>query len=155
MQKLLKRTALVRNQYERKLEKYRKKTRTHKVAEAKRGQYRLLRLQNAQVNKERATRREDWFRGQLAPKRDYGADAGTYGTIGVDFMETPAEPKKVKKSGIVEGDRVVVVQNGHKDQGKIGVVEEVRDRAEKIVVKGINVVSFTPRNSLKRLRASD
>lgn len=141
MQKLLKRTALVRGQYERKLKVKREKTKADKIAIAKQGQERLARIKNAQVKEERVSRREDWLRGQLAPKRDHGAQPATYGTINSEFMQTPAEPKKAKKSGLAEGDRVVVVQLGHKDQGKIGEIQEVRDDAEMVIVKGINVVS--------------
>ena len=57
----------------------------------------------------------------MAPRRDVGDNKNTYGALDT------ARLRGVEKSDgfwkdwcIVEGDRVVIVENGHRDRGKIG-----------------------------------
>lgn len=47
---------------------------------------------------------------------------------------------KWKKWGIREGDRVCVVGAKEREKGKIGVVREVKEKAESCKVQGINMV---------------
>ncbi|MCJ1319961.1 hypothetical protein MMC15_005297 [Xylographa vitiligo] len=139
MQKLLRRTALVKKQAARK-------------AVARQGKSdsddRKLRLNEQKIinisvrhdnRAARLARREDWLLGPLAPKRDVGSAKETYGTLDARRLRGVDKAKdQIKDWGIVEGDRVVVVQDGHREKGKIGKVREVRKEAEECFVAGLN-----------------
>lgn len=89
----------------------------------------------------RLTRREDWLLGPLAPKRDVGTTKDTYGALDARRLRGVEKPKNQGKDwGIVEGDRVVIVLDGHRERGKIGKVREVRKDAEECFVTGLNRV---------------
>ena len=73
-----------------------------------------------------------------------GKEAETYGTVGLRMLRGAERPRldpKIREWGIREGDRVVVVGERERDRGKMGVVREIRERAEDCFVKGINLVS--------------
>lgn len=89
----------------------------------------------------RIAQREDWFLGPLAPRRDVGTAKETYGTIGMMRLN-PAKKERWKNWHIEEGDRVCVIEKGHREVGKIGTVREVRGPQEVCVVEGINLVRF-------------
>jgi len=141
MQKLLKRTALVKRQAARK-------------AVARSGKFesdtRKLRVnEQTQINisirgdrrAAQSARHENWLLGPLAPKRDVGEARDTYGTLSPRRLRGVEKLKaQVKNWGIVAGDRVVVVQEGHRERGKIGKVREVRKDAEECFVQGMNRV---------------
>ena len=94
--------------------------------------------------------------GPLAPKRDVGNAKDTYGTLSPRRFRGVEKPKgQYKEWGIVEGDRVVIVQDGHREQGKIGTVREVRKEAEECTVQGLNQVSFTKSTRGRRMKAND
>lgn len=143
MQKVLRRTALAKRQAAR---------RVAKGAGKNRSDDRKIRVQEqSQINTEfrtriiaaRTSRREDWLLGPLAPKRDVGDAKDTYGTIGTRGLRGVEKAEGEWKDWCIEeGDRVVVVENGHRDRGKIGKVREVRARAEACTVEGLNLVSY-------------
>lgn len=141
MQKLLKRTAQVQKQAAR-----RSRTRSRLNASDQR---RLLIGQHKQVNQARKellysarqALREDWQLGPLAPRRDVGDNAKTYGTVPIRVVQAVDNPLgKWKKWGIRVGDRVCVTGDPERDRGKIGVVGEVTEKAESCKVRGINRV---------------
>lgn len=87
--------------------------------------------------------------GPLAPRRDVGESAATYGAIKPQRLRGVLKAKKdIKKWGIVPGDRVVVIQRGHNEIGKIGTVGEVREGAEECTITDINMVPTVPGVSL-------
>ena len=89
----------------------------------------------------RTARREDWLLGPLAPRRDIGDAKGSYGTISTDRLQGVEKADGDWKDWcIVAGDRVVVVEDGHRDRGKIAAVREVREKAEECIVLGLNLV---------------
>ncbi|KAL8974476.1 MAG: hypothetical protein Q9197_001290 [Variospora fuerteventurae] len=142
MQKLLKRTAQVQKQAAR-----RSRTRSRINASDQR---RLLIGQHKQVNQARKellysarqALREDWQLGPLAPRRDVGDNAKTYGTVPIRVVQAVDNPLgKWKKWGIRVGDRVCVTGDPERDRGKIGVVGEVTEKAESCKVRGINRVN--------------
>ena len=92
------------------------------------------------IRSSRLMRREDRDLGPLAPRRDVGAGAETYGTVGERIVKGVKTVGKGKDYGIREGDRVVVVGAGERDRGRIGEVEEVRNGMGEVVVRGINMV---------------
>ena len=142
MQKLLRRTELAKRQAARKYaarkEKWESDTRKLRVQEQK--------VTNISIRNDRraalVARHEDWHLGPLAPKRDVGDAQYTYGSLDSRRFRGVEKPKEeVKNWGIVRGDRVVIVQNGHPERGRIGTVTEVREEAEECFVKGMNRVS--------------
>ncbi|MCJ1379401.1 hypothetical protein MMC17_002502 [Xylographa soralifera] len=139
MQKLLRRTALVKKQAARKVAARQGKSDSDD---------RKLRLNEQKIinisvrhdtRAARLARQEDWLLGPLAPKRDVGNTRETYGTLDPRRLRSVDKLKdQIKDWGIVEGDRVVVVQDGHRERGKIGKVREVRKEAEECFVTGLN-----------------
>lgn len=86
----------------------------------------------------RKNRRIDWEAGSLAPRRDVGDKAETYGTTSLFDFHTPNKlPKdRPKWCPIDAGDRVVVTKG--RQMGKIGAVSEVQMDKGMVVVPGIN-----------------
>ncbi len=140
MQKVLRRTALAERQA----------ARAAKVRKSKdESEQRLLDQQDATLRRRttittlknaRLARREDWQLGPLAPKRDVGAQADTYGTLDTRILRAPELPteKRTKHWAIVAGDRVVIMEG--KDKGKIGVVQSISKETNHLTVEGLNKV---------------
>jgi large subunit ribosomal protein L24 len=111
---------------------------------------------------------EDWKLGPLRPNRAVGPNAAKYGALTGNQIQKPDIPTRTQKNRndvrarkgmeleyplvvddekyfpIVKDDRVVILKG--KDQGKIGVVQEIIERTHEIIVKGLNMVctSCTP-----------
>lgn len=112
----------------------------------------LLEQQNFVYQKEvtsdicaaRIVRKEDWLLGPLSPRRDAGSSMDIYGTVSVRRLNGVKKPGKSRDFCIAEGDRVLIVGKGLRDQGKIGVVKSVLFKAEACSVKGLNRVCSKP-----------
>ncbi|KAL8997594.1 MAG: hypothetical protein Q9188_006287 [Gyalolechia gomerana] len=150
MQKLLKRTAQVEKQA----------ARRNRIARSKNASdtRKLLLHQQRLHNKARRelyvsarqAQREDWLLGPLAPRRDVGDKAETYGTVPLRMVESVEKMDgKWKKWGIREGDRVCVVGAKEREKGKIGVVREVKEKAESCKVQGINMINIPTPDFMK------
>lgn len=108
----------------------------------------LLEQQNFVYQKEvtsdiyaaRIARKEDWLLGPMSPRRDAGSLTDTYGTVSVRRLNGVNKQGKIRDFFIAEGDRVVIVGKGLRDQGKIGVVKSILFKAEACTVKGLNRV---------------
>ena len=141
MQKLLRRTSQVQKQAARR----QRITRSKNASDTRKLQHNQLKVHN-QAKREvfvsaRQAQREDWHLGPLAPRRDVGDNAETYGTVPIRLVESVEKMDgKWKNWGIREGDRVCIVGQKERDKGKIGVVREVREKAESCKVRGINMV---------------
>lgn len=98
----------------------------------------------ADIRAARTTRKEDWLLGSLSPRRDAGSSTDSYGTVSVRRLNGVNKPGKCRDFCIAEGDRVVIVGKGLRDQGKIGVVQSVAFKAEACTVKGLNRVCSMP-----------
>jgi len=99
------------------------------------------RERNSLIRAARVARREDWELGPLAPRRDVGEGAETYGTVGKKLVEGVKQRGVEKKDwGIRQGDRVVVTGKWERERGRIGEVGEVRSEKGEVVVKGLNLV---------------
>lgn len=141
MQKVLRRTALAKRQAARKA--------ANRAGMEKTDQ-RRLRISNdsitgatiqADIRAERLARREDWFMGPLAPRRDVGENKDLYGTVSTRRLQGGDVAEEKKKDWCLEvNDRVVVIAEGHRDRGKIGQVREIREKAQEAVVTGLNRV---------------
>ncbi|KAL8737631.1 MAG: hypothetical protein Q9181_001474, partial [Wetmoreana brouardii] len=131
MQKLLKRTSQVHKQAARRQRIAREKNAsdTRKILDR---QQKIYNKNRREIFVEaRRAQREDWALGPLAPRRDVGDKAETYGTVPIRMMQSVEKMDgKWKKWGIREGDRVCVVGQKERDKGMIGVVRDVDERAE-------------------------
>lgn len=140
MQKVIRRTALAERQAAR-----RAKVRKSKYDSEKRLLDRqdaiLRRRSTLQTLKDaRIARREDWQLGQLAPRRDVGAQRDTYGTTDTRLLRGPELPKSEQTRfwPIVAGDRVVIVEG--RDKGNIGRVRSTDQVRNELTVEGLNKV---------------
>lgn len=142
MQKVIQRTTLARSQAARKARILKKKEERLDVVKffRERDQY-----QRTQIDAERAAvkaRQEDWYKGPLAPHRDSGLIAGTYGTVDPSDTFLPRIPKHLRRQfiNIAAGDRVVLLKGP--DQGKICEVTSVDRDSESIRCRDYNQVRF-------------
>ncbi|KAI4207188.1 MAG: hypothetical protein LQ346_000682 [Caloplaca aetnensis] len=131
MQKLLKRTAQVEKQAARR-NRIRRKNNASDNKRIFLYQQKMAHLAHKENrNSARQATKEDWNLGPLAPRRDVGDKAETYGTVHFRMLQPINKPPGRWKSwGIREGDRVCVVGPKEREKGKIGVVGEVTEKAE-------------------------
>lgn len=141
MQKLLKRTAQVEKQAARR-NRIRRKNNASDNKRIFLYQQKMAHLAHKENrNSARQATKEDWNLGPLAPRRDVGDKAETYGTVHFRMLQPINKPPGRWKSwGIREGDRVCVVGPKEREKGKIGVVGEVTEKAESCKVRGVNLV---------------
>ena len=142
MQKVIQRTTLARNQAARKARILKKKEERLDVVKffRERDEY-----QRTQIDTHRASvkaRHEDWYKGPLAPHRDSGLTAGTYGTLNPQDTFLPRIPKHLRRQfiNVAPGDRVVLLTGP--DQGKICEVNTVDEESESITVRDRNQVRY-------------
>lgn len=90
----------------------------------------------------RQRRKDEWGLGPLAPKLNVGPDGAEYGAMSMQqFQGTPVrEHQKIKLWPIREDDRVVIVEPGHRDRGKIGKVISRDQESNTLKVEGLNLV---------------
>ncbi|KKA21506.1 KOW motif domain protein [Rasamsonia emersonii CBS 393.64] len=140
MQKVIRRTALARNQAQRKAKIAAKKEQREDFKESLRQRFAQERLRLDAEREERLRRREDWLRGPLAPKRDSGAIASYYGALTPQALQPPKVPAHLRRKyiNIAPGDRVCIMKG--KDKGKIGDVIKVDPETETVTVKDLNMV---------------
>lgn len=94
---------------------------------------------NQHIKTTRKNRKEDYDLGPLAPRRDIGKDAETYGTVdSIRFQRVTVPKWKRRWCGFEVGDRVVLLKG--RDKGKIGVVDEKDEESETVRVKDLNMV---------------
>lgn len=149
MQKVIRRTILAEKQASRRLARRQRKNELDAFAlrQDRMKQWGAENLRRMKENK--VVRREDWELNELAPKRDVGSQAETYGAIQAHFTEVPVARRKEileildlwggkKHLNITAGDRVVVISG--RDKGKIGKVEKVDKQRAEVTCDGLNMV---------------
>lgn len=135
MQKVIQRTTLARNQAARKARILKEKQERLDVVkffhERDEHQRKRIDLHLASVK----ARHEDWYKGPLAPQRDSGLNAGTYGALDPQYTFLPRIPKHLRRQfiNIAPGDRVVLLTGP--EQGKICEVNTVDVDSESLTVK--------------------
>lgn len=139
MQKVIQRTATARKQAQKKLFRAKKE---EKLVDRKdtirmRKEYRAV-IDNAKAA--RQARWEDWAKGPLAPKRDSGLQATTFGALEPAAMHPPKLPKHERRKHILfaPGDRVCIIKG--RDKGKINEIVQVNEESETVLIKDLNVV---------------
>jgi large subunit ribosomal protein L24 len=141
MQRLTRRTTLAKNQATRKVKIQQKKERRLDFLDHLRERQTLDRTKIDNVREERLRRREDWFKGPLAPNRDSGLTAGAYGTISPSDRVLPTVPKHLRRRyiNVVEGDRVCLLKGPN--AGQIFEVESVDPERESVILENADQVS--------------
>lgn len=144
MQRVIQRTTLARNQATRKARIQKKKERRLDFKDCFRERVSLERTTLDNIREERIRRREDWYKGALAPNRDSGLTAGAYGTLTPQDTVLPTIPKHMRRRfvNIAPGDRVVLLKGP--DAGKICEVSAVNLERESVTLKNSNQVRKTP-----------
>ena len=106
---------------------------------------RLTRSISRDIKEARKNRRIDWEAGPLAPRRDVGDKAKTYGTVSMYDLHLPdRNPEdRLRWDMFKPGDRVVITKG--RDRGRIGSIGEVNKAKAAAVVKDLNVLDvFVP-----------
>ncbi|PYH99169.1 hypothetical protein BO71DRAFT_343203 [Aspergillus ellipticus CBS 707.79] len=139
MQKVIRRTALARNQAQRKAIRATKDAEREDLNDSLRQRFAYNRLEIDNIRAERQRRREDWLRGPLAPQRDAGLDGKSYGALSPQSMNLPSIPKHLRRKyiNVAAGDRVCIMKG--RDKGKINEVIRVDENNETVTVKDINM----------------
>lgn len=149
MQKVIRRTLLAEKQAARQLARRQRRNELDEFYQ-RRDRTQQWGAENLRRIKEnREVRREDWELGELAPKRNVGSQAETYGSIGAQFSQEPVARRKEileildiwggkKHLNITAGDRVVVISGP--DKGKIGKVNRVDKQRAEVECDGLNMV---------------
>ena len=140
MQKVIRRTALARNQAQRKVIRATKSAQREDLKDTLRQRFAYNRLEIDNLRSERQRRREDWLRGPLAPQRDAGLEGRHFGALSPQAMNPPSVPEHLRRKyiNIAPGDRVCIMKG--KDKGKINEVTRVDASTETVVVKDLNMV---------------
>lgn len=140
MQKVIRATDRAKTQAKRKVLAQRQKT--GRVDRALLEQQKILYQKEvtSAICAARIARKEDWLLGPISPRRNAGSSTDTYGTVSVRRLNGVNKPGKSRDFCIAEGDRVLIVGKGLRDQGKIGVVKSVFFKAEACTVQGLNRV---------------
>ncbi|EER43628.1 KOW domain-containing protein domain-containing protein [Histoplasma capsulatum var. duboisii H88] len=140
MQKVIRRAALAANQAKRKARIQAQRDRRDEIRKYFQERQRYQRSILDQVHAERKSRREDWLKGPLAPKRDVANLDGAYGTLPPERIRPPALPRedRVKYVNFAPGDRVVILKG--RERGKIGKIYDVNAESGTVSVGGVNSV---------------
>ncbi|ESZ92560.1 hypothetical protein SBOR_7045 [Sclerotinia borealis F-4128] len=151
MQKVIQRTVLAEKQAVRRLARRHRKNELElfAVRQDRLKQVGLENLRREKLNK--VVRKEDWELKDLAPKRDVGSRAETYGSINAEFMDLAIPRRKDvleildiwggnKHLNIREGDRVVVISG--RDRGKIGKIEKLDKQRAEVTCEGLNMIDI-------------
>ncbi|KAJ5157483.1 uncharacterized protein N7482_008583 [Penicillium canariense] len=143
MQKVIQRTASARKQAQKKLFRAKKQEALvdRKDTIRTRKDYNRALIDNLKAA--RTARWEDWQKGELAPKRDSGLAATTYGALDPALMHAPRLPQHRRRKHILfaPGDRVCIIRG--RDQGKIEEVTQVNEDNETLLIKNINEADIT------------
>ncbi|OAX77916.1 hypothetical protein ACJ72_07780 [Emergomyces africanus] len=140
MQKVIRRAALAANQAKRKARIQAERDRRDEIRKYFQERQRYQRSILDQINAERKSRREDWLKGPLAPKRDAADLEGAYGTLPPERTRPPALPRedRTKFVNFAPGDRVAILKG--RERGKIGKVYNVDAESGTLTLIGVNSV---------------
>lgn len=139
MDKIIRRTTYVKSYRARQIVRESAARAAQRRGEIRRTNRQLTAERSKTIAAHKADRREDWFLGPIAPRRDAGEKADTYGTVSVKFIQGVKKVRAVDW-GIRKGDRVAVTDPRHREWGKIGTVREWKRKEEVVIVEGVNLV---------------
>ncbi|EME38583.1 hypothetical protein DOTSEDRAFT_57626 [Dothistroma septosporum NZE10] len=155
MQKIIRRTEKATRVAARQKARQDDHTKKGEAWERNQNRVRVVREQNQAIREDRVNRRIDWESGPLAPRRDVGDRAKTYGAQSMYNMMLPdKDPEsRPKWSHIAEGDRAVIIRG--RDKGKIGIVGEVNLEKAAVQVTGLNLLDIHLPSWLKQQNDDD
>ena len=139
MQRVIQRSAAAKRNADRRIQKMVEHHEKGKGWSRRQEAQRIRKYNHSLIKDARLARQEDWARGALAPRRDVGDKAATYGSVDIFHMNFSErqEANKPKWNHIVAGDRVAVVKG--RDKGKIGLVDNVDSDRGAVNIQGINM----------------
>jgi large subunit ribosomal protein L24 len=139
MQRIIQRSAAAKRNADRRMQKLVEHHEKGKGWSRRQEAQRIRKYNHALIKDARLARQEDWARGALAPRRDVGEKAQTYGSVDIFHMNLAErqEVNKPKWSHIAEGDRVVVIKG--REKGKIGLVENLDLDRGAVNIKDVNM----------------
>jgi large subunit ribosomal protein L24 len=139
MQKVIQRSQLAKRNADRRLQKLAEHHEKGQGWSRRNEAQRLRQFNHSLIKTAREARKEDWARGALAPRRDVGDLATTYGSVGMFNMSVAErqEKNKPKWRSIIEGDRVVVLKG--REKGKIASVISYDNDRGVVKLDGINM----------------
>jgi large subunit ribosomal protein L24 len=139
MQKVIQRSQLAKRSADRRLQKLAEHHEKGQAWSRRNEAHRLRAYNHGLIKTAREARKEDWARGALAPRRDVGDLATTYGSVGMFNMNGPErqEKNKPKWRSIIEGDRVVVIKG--REKGKIAAVTNYDNDRGTVKLDGVNM----------------
>lgn len=142
MQKVLQRTKRAETRFSKERQRFDSLRENQKRTANRREQQEITRYRNETYKTARNQRKEDWALGPLAPKRKVGPGADEYGAMSKEQFRGAAlwEDKRIKYWPIIEDDRVVIVEPGHQDRGKIGKVISIDKDQNTLKVEALNMV---------------
>ncbi|KAJ5550627.1 hypothetical protein N7535_001428 [Penicillium sp. DV-2018c] len=139
MQRVIQRTASARKQAMRRTNKIHERQELLERVGIRRARKDYGGQLSSQFQAARKSRWEDWEKGPLAPMRDSGLEATTYGGQAGTLLHPPTLPKHEQRRHVLfaEGDRVCVMRG--RDQGKVSVIQQVNRASETVLIKGVNM----------------
>jgi large subunit ribosomal protein L24 len=112
----------------------------------------VIKEYTALVRADRQNRKIDWETGPLAPRRDVGDKAKTYGTMTIyNFglpKKLPENRMKRKEWTIFQGDRVVITRG--RDIGKIGEVVSRDFKTDSVHIRELNKIDVAMIDAMKK-----
>ena len=140
MQKVIQRAAVARKQAQKKVFRARQNDGLTDRKEVTRVRKEYNRAVLDSIKESRQSRWEDWEKGDLAPMRDVGPNAKTYGALNAALIHPPKIPKHLRRKEILfaAGDRVCVIRG--REKGKINEITQVNEDSETVMIKDVNMV---------------
>jgi len=142
MQKIAQRAKAAQRQANRRLQKDKDHIERGKAYQRRTEAQRVRQYNSSLIVDARKNRQEDWALGPLAPRRDVGDKADSYGSVPIFNFQLPDKNPNVRPKWfhIAEYDRVVVVRG--RDKGKIGIVNEVNKEKVTVQVRDMNMADI-------------
>ncbi|KAJ5477186.1 hypothetical protein N7539_007330 [Penicillium diatomitis] len=138
MQKVIQRAASARKQAQKKMFRAKRKEDVSSKKDNARTRKEYNQALSTTLKEARQARWEDWQKGELAPKRDSGLAATTYGALNASLMHPPRVPGHLRRKHILfaPGDRVCVIRG--RDKGKIEEIAQVNEESETVLIKNVH-----------------
>ena len=143
MQKVIQRTKAAQRQAVRRLQKEKEHIERGQAYNRRQEAQRVRKYNSSLIADARKNRKEDWALGPLAPRRDVGDNADSYGSVPIFNFQLPDKNPNVRPKWfhISEGDRVVVVKG--REKGKIGIVNDLNKEKVSVQVRDVNVADIS------------
>lgn len=142
MEKVLQRAKYAEGQAVKRMKKRKKYIRNTEDWQRLQNTQRIGRVFNQNLVAARKNRALDWNLGALAPRRDIGEKATSYGAMSIYDFNLPevAHQERPAFMHLSEGDRVVVWKG--RERGKIGEIEDINKERHAVRISGMNMADI-------------